>query len=194
MGNTALVIMTEPTEEPITLDEAKAHLYLDTEDDDALVLTLIKAAREYAETMTRQAMITQTWKYYLEEWPENKSYIELPLPPLQSVSSITYEDYNGTVTTWSNTLYEVDTFSKPGRVVLAYGESWPTATLNVSNPICITFVCGYGTPDDIPENLKAAMKIDLADLYEERESYTDKPVNHIPILERLYTPYRIWGF
>ncbi len=192
--NTALVIVTEPTEEPITLDQAKAHLRVDTDDDDAYILGLIKVAREYAETATRRALITQTWKYYLEDWPKG-DHIDIPMAPLQSVSLITYENSAGTVATWAATEYVVDTYSTPGRVVLAYGKSWPNATLNVSNPICITFICGYGTPDDIPEMLKAAMKIDFSDLYEQRESYIiGQTVNHLPVLERLYIPFKVWGF
>jgi len=196
MGNTALVIVTEPSEEPITLDQAKQHLRIDTEDDDTLILGLIKVAREYAETATRRALMTQTWNYYLEDWPK-EDHIDLPMAPLQSIGAtgITYENSSGGVTTLTTGYYEVDTLSVPGRVVLGYNESWPTATLNVSNPICIKFVAGHGTPDDVPEMIKSGMKIDLADLYEQRESYIiGQTVNHLPVLDRLYTPFKVWGF
>ncbi len=192
--NTALVIVTEPTEEPITLDQAKAHLRVDTDDDDAYILGLIKVAREYAETATRRSLITQTWKYYLEDWPKG-DHFDIPMAPLQSVSLITYENSAGTVATWAATEYVVDTYSTPGRVVLAYGKSWPNATLNVSNPICITFICGYGTPDDIPEKIKQGNKIDIADLYENRESIViGQTVNHLPFLEKRFYSEKVWGF
>ncbi len=196
MGNTALVIVTEPSEEPITLDQAKAHLRIDIDDDDALILSLIKVAREYAETATRRALMTQTWNYYLEDWPDG-DHIDIPKAPLQSIPStgITYENSTGGITTWTTGYYEVDSLSVPGRVVLGYNDSWPTATLNVSNPICIKIVAGYGTPDDVPEMIKAAMKIDLADLYEQRESYLiGQTVNHLLVLDRLYTPFKVWRF
>lgn len=189
-----LLSVTPPSEEPITLDQAKNHLRVDIEDDDGLIDSLIKVSREYAEAVTGRALITQTWKMYLTDWPE-EDYIELPYPPLQSISSITYEDYNGTVTTWAATHYKVDTYSEPGRVVLAYDDTWPTATLNVSNPICITFVCGYGTPDDIPESIKAGMKIDLSDLYDNRASIViGQAINHLSTVDRLYAPCRTFKF
>jgi len=83
----ALMISIHPTEEPIELSEAKTHLRVEIDDDDGLIQGMIKAARENCEAVTHRALITQTWKYYLDKWPD-KDYIELPLPPLQSVSSL----------------------------------------------------------------------------------------------------------
>lgn len=188
-------IVTQPTEEPLTLDEAKHHLRIDTEDDDSLILSLTKASREYTETVTGRKLITQTWKYYLDDWPEDKNYIALPFPPLSSVTHLKYTDYNSVQVTVSTSSYDFDTVSEPGRIVLAHGECWPGATLHPTNPIEIQFVCGYGTPDDIPESLKPAMKIDLSDMYEQRESIVvGQPVAHLDILDRLYMPYRVFKF
>ncbi len=191
----ALKIYTEPTEEPINLEDAKAHLRVDTEDDDGMILSLITVARQYAETITGRALITQTWNYYLDDWPVDKDYIEMPLPPLASSTSIQYTDYNATVTTAGTSQYIVDTNSIPGRIVLAYGETWPTVTLYPSNPIKILFTCGHGTPDDVPEAIKQGMKIDLSDMYENRESIIiGQPTVHLDTIERIYMPYRIWSF
>ncbi len=97
--------------------------------------------------------------------------------------------------TWAATNYVVDTQSEPGRIVLAYNKIWPTSTLNVSNPICVTFVCGYGTPDDVPEMIKSGMKVDLADLYSNRQSIlVGQTYNHLPTVDRLYWPNRIFQF
>lgn len=187
----SLVLQTAPAEEPLKINEVKQFLRIDIDDDDSLLDALIKASREYAETITRRRLITQTWKYYIDEWPE-KDYIELPYPPLQSVSSVKYTDYALTETPLTlATDYVVETNTEPGRVVLAYGESWPTATLDVMTPIEIIYICGYGTPEDIPQSLKHAMLIDIADMYEHRESYVTQPYQHMPILDRLYWPYRL---
>ena len=187
-------LVTGPTEEPVTLEDAKHHLKVDTEDDDLYVMTLIKASREYAETVTHRALINQTWKVYLDDWPD-EDYIQLPFPPLSSVSHIKYTDCNSSQVTVSTSSYDFDTVSEPGRIVLAYGETWPSVTLHPTNPIEIQFVCGYGTPDDIPEGIKQAMKIDMATLYENRETIVvGQSVNHLPTLDRIYYPYRVFGF
>jgi uncharacterized phiE125 gp8 family phage protein len=190
----ATKISVLPTEEPINLEDAKAHLRVDHDEDDDYILNLIMVACQYAETVTHRALITQTWIYYLDDFPDD-DYIEIPYPPLQSVTSLKYTDYNNTQTEWANTNYIVDTASLPGKIVLAYGISWPTATLYPSNPIEITYVCGYGTPDDIPESIKQGMKLDIGDMYENRETIiVGQPIAHLDALERIYMPYRVWNF
>lgn len=74
-----------PSIEPITLDEAKLHLKVDSADDNALITALITTARELAERETKRAFITQIWQMFLDS---AKAEIEIPKPPLQSVESI----------------------------------------------------------------------------------------------------------
>lgn len=163
-----LALVTEPAEEPVSLTEAKSHLRVDIDDDDTLISSLITAAREVVEKLSRRALVTQTWRLSLDEWPDGDE-IDIPKPPLQSVSSITYTDSDDTTTTWSSSLYEVDADSEPGRVKLAYGESWPADTLAETNPIKITFVAGYGEAADVPDRWKQAIKLILGHWYENRE-------------------------
>ncbi|MDQ7790143.1 MAG: head-tail connector protein, partial [Clostridia bacterium] len=73
---------------------------------------------------------------------------------------IKYTDQSGVEYTLDADLYEVDTLSLVGRVVLAPDQSWPSVDLRSVNGICIRFVCGYG--DDaaaVPEGPKLAMKM-----------------------------------
>ncbi len=191
----ALVMSVEPAEEPITLEEAKAHLRVDIEDDDQLILNLITAARQKAESILKRALITQTLIYYPDDFPD-EDYIELPMPPLQSVTSIIYTDYAGTATTMTVTTdYVVDIKKEPGRVVLAYGQVWPSTTLTVTSPIAITFIAGFGTPEDVPMAVKAAILIITADYYENRESYViGQTPTHMKTVEALLDPYVIHKF
>jgi len=191
----ALVIQTEPAEEPLSIEEVKTHLRVDMDDDDDLISSMIKTAREHAEDVTHRKLITQTWKYYLDEWPDCE-YIELPFPPLKTVSSIKYTDYNLATTTMTlATDYVVDTNKEPGRIVLAYGKTWPTATLHVTSPIEIIFICGFGTPEDIPEKIKSGMKIDLSTYYENREDFlAGQQIEHLGIVDKLYYSSRIFIF
>lgn len=161
-------LQTEPVEEPITLLEAKAHLRVDISDDDDLITSLIIAAREYVEKASRRTFITQTWKLSVKDF--SFSEMDIPLPPLQSISSITYRDSEGNTNTVNSTVYEVDSDSEPGKVNLAYGKCWPTATLAVTNPVQITFVSGYGDADAVPQKWKQAILLLVASWYENRES------------------------
>ena len=56
----SLVVKTPPAVEPVSLAEAKAHLRVDTTDDDALIQNLIRASRLSLETKYDVAMLTQS--------------------------------------------------------------------------------------------------------------------------------------
>jgi len=57
-----------------------------------------------------------------------------------------------------------------GRIVLAYGKSWPSFTPYPSNPVTIEFVCGWTAASDVPRKIKQACLMICADLYENREA------------------------
>lgn len=135
-------LSTPPTLDPVSLVAAKTHLRVDIDDEDAYIETLITVASNWAEETTSRSLTTQTWTLYLDDWPQH-DYIRLPRPPLQSVTSVEYYDTDGNSSTFSTDYYDVDTDSDPGRVVLKYGETWPSTTLQPMNPVKIIYVAGY---------------------------------------------------
>ncbi|MGB9826601.1 MAG: head-tail connector protein [Desulfofundulus sp.] len=156
-----LVLITPPVAEPISLAEAKAHLRVDIIDDDNLITALITAAREYCEGFQNRAYITQTWQLWLDAWPED-SEIRIPRPPLQAVNSIKYYSADNAEYVLPPSDYIVDKVGEPGRIVLAYGKSWPSITLRPANAVCVEFKAGYG--DDagkVPQKVKDAMIIHI---------------------------------
>jgi len=145
--------------------------------EDDLLTAIIQASREHIEDITRRALLTQTWYYYLDGFPSDKDYIVLPFGNLQSVTSIKYKDSGGTETTMTVTTdYLVETNGEGyGRIVLPYGVSWPSATLYPSNPITIEFVCGWTAAANIPSKIRTAAKMICSDLYENREAQIVNP-------------------
>jgi uncharacterized phiE125 gp8 family phage protein len=164
-----LVIVTPPAAEPVSLAEIKLHLRIepDVSAEDDLLNSLIKAARLHAERVTGRALVTQTQKLTLDYFPEWG--IELPNPPLQSVTSVVYWDLNETQQTLAAANYKVVTATTPGFVEPAYGEVWPS-TLEISGAVEITFVAGYGAAAAVPDDLKAAIKLLVGHWYRNRES------------------------
>lgn len=159
----------DPTVEPVSLTEAKNHLRVDIADDDVLISSKIMAAREYFEWATNRALINQTWRLSLNEWPGGDRIV-LPRRPLSSVTSVVYTNSAGVATTWAAANYDVDTESDPGLLRLAYGISWPTVTLRPTNPIQITFVAGYGAAaTSVPEHMRQAVLLLAGYWYENRE-------------------------
>lgn len=163
--------------------------------EDGLLSGLIAAAREDCEKFQNRAFITQTWELWLDAWP-SKDYIKLPLPPLQSVTSIKYYDVDDTEYTFydsENTDYIfIDTKSEPGWVVLNYGEGWPDAMLRPANAVCVTFVAGYGAASAVPRNVKQAMLLLIGNWYENREAVVIGTISsELPLaVDRLLTKDR----
>jgi uncharacterized phiE125 gp8 family phage protein len=166
--------ITPPSVEPVTLAEAKLHLRVDHTDDDTLIGLYIEGARQFTEKFTARALVTQTWELVIDQFP--LSEIMIPLPPLQSVTSIKYDAPNGVEQTLATTGYDVDTASQPGWVVPAT-SGWPS-TIDAINAVRIQFVAGYSPTTDsppdlvanIPSNLKTAILLHAANLYANRES------------------------
>ena len=153
--------ITAPASALLTLDEIKAHLRVDTANEDAYISSLALAADAhfdgYAGTLGR-ALITQTWELRLDAFPSAK--VKLPLPPLQSVTSVKYIDTASVEQTVVTTVYQVVTGGTSGGFIkLADGQSWPADLKNESDAVRIRFVAGYGAASDVP----APMPPDIAD-------------------------------
>jgi uncharacterized phiE125 gp8 family phage protein len=137
-------------------------------DEDTELTRLITAARKICEKHLGRSMITRTYDYYLDEWPEE--CVELPMSPAISVSAIAYTDTAGTAATWTATEYQVSVTGFISRIKPAYGYFWPSATLREMDGIKITYTAGYGaTAASVPEEYRQAILLVLGDLYENRE-------------------------
>lgn len=161
-----LRLITAPAAEPVSVATAKAFLRVDGSDDDSLITSLIKSAREKGEELSRRAFITQTWEMTMDKWPADGSPLKLLRPPLISVTSVKYFDSDNVEHTWTD--YVVDIASEPGAIIFT---SLPSASLRESGAITIRFVAGYGAADtNVPERIKTAVLALVAHWYENRES------------------------
>ncbi len=138
--------------------------------EDDFLSDKIIAAREYCEDFQNRAYLTQTWDLWLDSFPSG-GCIRIPLPPLQSVTSIKYYDTANVEATMAIADYFVDDKSEPGRLSLAYGKSWPSTTLRPVNGVCIEFVAGYGNAAAaVPKKVKQAMLLLIGHWYVNREA------------------------
>jgi len=164
----ALTQTVAPTIDPVSLSDIKAHCRVDHTDDDAYLLGLITAATNACESFTGRQLIHATYTLKLDGFPGE---IELPKPPLSSVTSITYVDTAGTSQTVSADDYQVDSASVVGRVMPAYDAYWPATRDGQYNVVTVTFVAGYGaTAATVPIRLRQGVKAFAATLYEHRET------------------------
>ena len=163
----ALVLTSAPAAEPISLAEAKAHLRIDADDEDALLSSLIAAARMFIERTLGLALITQTWSYFLDFWPRS-SCVTLPIAPVQAVSAVTLHDGAGGSTTLDADDYTVDILSQPARLVL--NGATPPVVARALNAFEIAFTAGYGdAASDVPAPIRHALTLLVAHWFERRE-------------------------
>lgn len=215
--HSALTLVTAPALEPVTLADAKLFARISTSADDAIVTSLIQTAREWLETWTRRAFVTQTWKLALDNFPiyydwyeyspyqttapyqsasqwQTQNIIRLPVPPLQSVSLVQYIDTSGVLQTLAAvTGYQVDAASEPGRIAPAYGTFWPSVQAQIS-AVTIQFVAGYdvGGGAKIPSRVQTAIKMAVASWYQNREM-VGLPLAEQPLALRSIVSSLKWG-
>ncbi len=217
----AIVVVTQPSVEPVTLDEAKLFCRIDGNTQNELVSGLITAAREYAEAFTKRAFITTTFRQSLDRFPglftntmqfprNNPMFeaihaqkIKLYRPPLISVDHIEYKDASGVKQTLqpfnadnNPTGFMVDADNEPASVYPAPGTSWPISYLIVPNNVKVIFSAGYGdSADAVPEGIKTAIKQLVAHWFEHRESVGEAKVVEVPqAVDMLLTTHKIFDF
>lgn len=191
-------LKTAPVERMVTLDEAKAQLRVPGAftDEDGYITALILSAENYIDGrdgILGRAVISQTWTGTLDyAFPDQ---IEVPLPPLQSVSSITYIDGDGAEQTLADTEYQVIKNKEPGLIVPAFGKSWPTVR-SQRQAITVEFVAGYGAASAMPEKIKQMVLFLVSHWYIQRVPVNvGNIVNDIPdTFTALFNASRKWGF
>jgi len=182
-----LTLVSESTIEPVTVAELKTYLRMESTDstaEDGLLGNYIVVARKQAEHLTRRALIVKTWQLRLDDFANDTAIIELPKPPLSTVStnvSITYvkDTTAGDTTTIGSTVFTVDFNSEPGRIYPAYGNEWPDSIRDQKHAITIQYISGYSTAL-IPQPIVQWIKMRALDMFENRESLTEARIEEIP--------------
>lgn len=163
------LVRTQDPAPLVSLDRAKRHLRVDgtVEDEDItdLVAAAVEAIDGYSGRLGR-AIVTQTWALHLPRFPACRQ-ITLPLPPLQSVTSIAYVDAAGDEQTLSSGAYDVLDGPKSA-VVLKSDQAWPSTGAH-PRAVTITFVAGYGAPEAVPKTIVSAVLLAVGELYANRE-------------------------
>lgn len=210
-ANRRWVVITGPTREPVSLEEARSHLRLTaagsppTHPDDTWIRTLgIPAARQYCEGFCMRSMALQTIEMQLARFPgtytmDGGTSFELFMGPLAAITELRYLDSSGVEQDASG--YGVTRADPPAVYLMSSGASWPN-TLGVPGAVRIRYQAGYSVGDEspmltpqIPEAIKIAILMMLASLYENREAIqgdtADSTVPHeIPLgVQSLLRPY-----
>lgn len=180
----SLLVITQPTVKPISLDEAKKHLRLslDENEEDWLIEMMIAAATDKAESETNRSLINRTLS--LRVYAASK--IELPKPPLVSISSVKIIDSENTETTLTTDDYTLDTVPLVPELAIT----------NLSNAkyVVVQYVAGFGAASaNVPQNIRNWILCRINTMYEYREEFIAGSLSDVPknFIDGLLDAYRI---
>lgn len=195
---------TEIPAEPLSLAETKLHLRVDSDvtDSDTLISALIQAAREWCENHTRRSFVRRTLELRMDCFPDE---IRLPRGPVASVTAVKYTVATEADTTLAASAYQTDLYGTPPRILPVFGGTWPVPKSGTLNAVLVEYEAGYDPSDDsptdyganIPQAIKAAMKLLVGHWYENRESVVLSNVQAIQVpmaVISLLAPFEIRDF
>lgn len=175
----SLHLVTAPTVMPVSLNEMKDHLKVlpDDTEEDALIAGLLRAAVDHLDGekgILGRALCTQTWDLKLDCFHEA---IRIPLPPIQSIDTVTYVDAAGATQTLASSEYTlINNGKRPSTLIPAYLKSWPTTRM-APQAVTIRFTAGYldsnspaDTRNGVPQAIKHAIMFLVAHWYENRSA------------------------
>tara|TARA_R100001198_G_C5237577_1_gene215252 strand:- start:2180 stop:2749 length:570 start_codon:yes stop_codon:yes gene_type:complete len=181
----------------------KTFLRVDTTDDDAVISSYVSAATEAIKQYLRVALLTETFVFKADGFEYSDAddrllalgagthtgcrpyllgggqTLDVPFPPLQSVTNIVTYNRGNTSSTFAASNYQLDLQS--GRIYLNDGSSWPSE-LRAQDAVEVTYVAGYGS-GSIPQPILQAIRMYVEQLYDGCDGMTAE-------VRRLLAPYR----
>lgn len=156
--------------EPITVAELRSHLRLVHTDEDAYLGTLIQAAREVVEQYTNRCLVPKVITMRMDGFPADRRFIELPMPPSVSLTSIAYINTDGNTVSLASTSVDGSDVGKgePAIVALEPDADWPDTEEDRPGSVTVAYLAGYANTTDVPAGLKTACLWIAAWWYEQR--------------------------
>jgi len=186
-------LSTAPSGDVVDMADVLDHLRVSDESEYTYLAALVDRAVRWVERRTQRQLLTATWKLYLDAFPAE---IQLRKLPVASVTSIQYVDLDGDTQTLSATYYQTDYKSadRPGRIMPAYGYSWPNTRSSIYNAVTVTFTAGYGAASAVPETIKQAIMMLAGHWYDHREAVDELEYKPVPYAVDNLLSLDEWGY
>lgn len=170
----------------VSTADLKTFLRVDHSDEDTLIESLRSAAIEYVQNYCNLQLGDVSAVMYLDEF---HGRWEIPVGPVQAVTSITYNTSADDTATLSTDQYYVDLKRKPARITTI---SPPSVYDYVSNGVQVNMTLGYAEAD-VPDGLVHAVKLLVAHYYENRNIVVvGTTAAEVPnLIHSLLNPYRV---
>lgn len=155
-GNRTWNITTPPAQEPVPIEDVKAYGRIVGTEEDNILSSILSGVIEKMEGYLGRALISQTITMNMDYWPGN--IVQLPRPPLISITSVATLDESGVATIYSADNYYAFVNAVPGELVLKQGVTEPVTYERDRGGYRIIFIAGYGaTPSTVPIAIRNAI-------------------------------------
>lgn len=173
-----------PAETPaaVELNETKLQLKVETDEEDALINTMIAAATSVAEHETGCALVSQDWIAELDCFPSGG--IQLSHPPIASITTIRYTRPDGSVIDLDASRYRVMHYG----CLMPVDGGWPSGT-----DVQIKYRAGFGDTTQVPKQIKQWILMHVTSMYVHRETVQPGNLVEMPYIKHLLDRYRIWN-
>lgn len=160
--------------EPITLEEAKAHLRVVIPDDDGYISGLIVAARTMAEGLLNRTIVQRRRAVRFSGWGVQMSLLK---PPVISIDNVGYYDETGGEMMLDPSLYYLAGEYDDGMPYVGFrpGETYPLLDQR-AQPITVYYTAGY-VPGEVPADIIQWMKLTIGTMYNNRESVVNGTIS-----------------
>lgn len=181
-------IEVEDTHLPVSIETVKAHLRVDTDDEDDLIEAYLRAAGREFERQTSRGLFPTLYEWRLDAWPCSGE--ELPFGPVREVTSLAYIDADGETQDIDEANWSMVLSDRGARVVYAEGYT-PPAPGRAVDGVAIRFWAGHDARNDaaseseehlaLPRSADMALLLMVAHWYQNREAASAQTLAEIPL-------------
>lgn len=173
----------------VPTSDLKTHLRVTFSEDDSYIASLEKAAVQMIEEFCNLYLLETVLIQYGNSFNDLNTLFK---SPAKSDSGTVHYKSGGAWTLLAADQYEIVYKIKPPKCVVAVDSSLPDAD-DIFQAWKCTYTVGYATAADIPDPIIQAIKITVADMYENRQSViVGKIVSEIPrTAQYLMNAYKI---
>jgi len=179
---TSLKVVARAPVLAVPLARARAHLRVDSSDDDELITSYVHAATQYAEAFMGRALVDTTYDMVLDAFPKGRALV-LRRPPLIEFDGVYVLDADD-----AETALDGVTVDLAGGRIIAPSGGWPRGTSEAG--IRVRYRAGYvsydadasppATVGEVPPDIVGAILLYVGSLYQHREDQTPGAMTTIP--------------
>lgn len=188
-------LVAAPSAKPVSVAEAKAHLRVDHDLDDALIGRAIDAAIGYLDGyggILGRALVAQRWRQFFSFWPASRC-LPLRLAPVASIVEIRARAADGSESVVDPAGYRLLAGASRPQVLVSLSAVLP-ALERAPDAVAVTYAAGYGdTAETVPAPIRQAILLMVGDMYRFPETVTLGASSAPPMsasVDRLLGPYR----